>query len=327
MAHRFLQLNTSKRIRDIQFTHLPELDRLYSRALEFYRLVKERDIHMTKNIVKRLKESGAEKAVIITGGFHSKPFEDFFTSRGYSYALLSPKITVGEDAAGRKAYIESILQNSASSSSTYEAPSLAHHLKQRAKIFSNPQWALRSELRSIRNHLKPGAPDLTDLMGDLNSGPHAQALGYQASENENQIVFRSEARSASPRLRRTAERPSSPEANPPQAEKPAEFDGESGRSRSEARAKRRIKASQLRTFEDLILFIEKSSLSNSDGKEKILQALYRAKELKDKAESPTPIDDAKLITAQLNRAVSELPSEVSNDESPDIFTTPPRILS
>ncbi|MBI2166648.1 MAG: triose-phosphate isomerase [Candidatus Omnitrophica bacterium] len=103
---RFQELNASGRVRDVQFSHLEEIDSLFEKALEFYRGVKARDGFMLENIESRLKETGVDKAVVITGGFHAGPFSDYFQKRGFNYALVAPKITTLE---GRDLYVKATL--------------------------------------------------------------------------------------------------------------------------------------------------------------------------------------------------------------------------
>jgi hypothetical protein len=100
---------SSKRVKDVRFRHTGELDALYASALKFYEGVKARDLAMIGMIEKRLLETGADKVAVVTGGFHSEPFRDYFSSRGYTYALVSPRIT-DADKAGYEAYINHTLQ-------------------------------------------------------------------------------------------------------------------------------------------------------------------------------------------------------------------------
>lgn len=108
LVRAFESLNAEKRVKDVRFEHTGEIDALYSRALEFYRLVQERDEKMLSNIEKRMLELGKSKAVVITGGFHSGPFQNYFETLGASYALISPKLS---QVPGRDTYVEAILNN------------------------------------------------------------------------------------------------------------------------------------------------------------------------------------------------------------------------
>ncbi|MEI7752629.1 MAG: hypothetical protein WCJ71_11160, partial [Candidatus Omnitrophota bacterium] len=99
-----------RRTKAVEFSHINELNELYEAALRFYAGVKERDVLMMQRVDERLKETGATKVAVITGGFHSEPFHQYFTSKKYTYALISPSIT-GADAQGHEAYINNVLQS------------------------------------------------------------------------------------------------------------------------------------------------------------------------------------------------------------------------
>lgn len=104
----FLALNPEKRVKDKGFSHLAEMTRLFNEALEFYRLAKVRDEKMLEGIEARLRETGANKTVVITGGFHSGPFTDYFKKKNYSYALITPQMG---SADGHDRYVDLFLRN------------------------------------------------------------------------------------------------------------------------------------------------------------------------------------------------------------------------
>lgn len=108
LVSRFSHLNQSNQVKSLTFSGLSEMDALYAKGMKFYRGAKERDSLMISNIEKKMKETGKKKAVVITGGFHSKPFENYFKDRGYNYALVTPKISGNIEK--RDAYIETMLR-------------------------------------------------------------------------------------------------------------------------------------------------------------------------------------------------------------------------
>ncbi len=108
LAEEFRRLNSGGRVRDLKFEHLAEICSLFEKSLEFYKGAKERDALMIQGVERRLKETGADKAVVITGGFHAEPFQDYFSSHGFNYARIMPEITV---LGGRDAYVEAVLQS------------------------------------------------------------------------------------------------------------------------------------------------------------------------------------------------------------------------
>ena len=82
-------------------------DDMVNKALNFYTWAKKRDDFMIQNLETKINELGIQKAVVITGGFHAKPFEEHFKEQGFNYALITPKM---KDLEGKDAYIESLLQ-------------------------------------------------------------------------------------------------------------------------------------------------------------------------------------------------------------------------
>ena len=70
--------------------------------LKFYDLAGKRDHAFIKNIERILREKHPKKAVLITGGFHSKHLGELFEAKGISRALISPAIPAIEKNAGKE---------------------------------------------------------------------------------------------------------------------------------------------------------------------------------------------------------------------------------
>lgn len=156
---RFLEINRTKLVKNIGFSHIKETDALFEKAKEFYQWAKKRDSSMIEKLETRLKESDQTKAVVITGGFHSEPFEKYFQNKGYSYALISPKIS---NLDGRTAYIQSALKKGFSflDTSTLEDAFLSDPLliknsnlinliKTEIESHRSLKFSPRSEVRSV----------------------------------------------------------------------------------------------------------------------------------------------------------------------------------
>jgi len=114
LAKQFAVFNAGKRVRSMEFEHLAEIQTLFLKALEFYRLVRERDSVMAQNLFHFMEKRHLSKAAVVTGGFHAAPFADFFEKRDYRYALVTPKI---DSVEGRESYVESILHTGSSAKS------------------------------------------------------------------------------------------------------------------------------------------------------------------------------------------------------------------
>lgn len=110
-----LNLNKKKLVKDTKFKNLSDLDHLYAAALEFYEGVQKRDGWMLANIEHRMKATGKTQAVIVTGGFHAGPFQNYLTGKGYSYGLIAPHITnlnTKTMEGERENYVHTMLRNS-----------------------------------------------------------------------------------------------------------------------------------------------------------------------------------------------------------------------
>ncbi len=111
LVRSLLELGKNKRKSRFPQADLAAINVLFIKALEFYRRVNERDSWMIKNIEKRMKLSAADKAVVITGGFHAQPMRRYFESSHYHFASITPKITHAGNGSDRENYIDSILQD------------------------------------------------------------------------------------------------------------------------------------------------------------------------------------------------------------------------
>jgi adenylate kinase len=96
------------RVKPVQFTHIADLDQLFDLAMKFYEGAKTRDAEMMQGVERRIKETGATKVAVITGGFHAGPFKEYFSAKDYNYMLISPRITSVDDA-GKLDYVRTVM--------------------------------------------------------------------------------------------------------------------------------------------------------------------------------------------------------------------------
>ncbi|MBI3313369.1 MAG: hypothetical protein HYZ83_03975 [Candidatus Omnitrophica bacterium] len=185
LSGRFLALSKNKRIRDIQFTGLAEMDFLFKDALEFYRLAKQRDHEMIENVKRRLWETGTDRAVIVTGGFHSGPFRKYFEQHDFSYALVSPKITDGVRPEERQLYIQSILPSPSNllTKATLESDSPELRFSRRMEAWgkNGARFLAAVELKSI---LKAVGQD-PESVKRFNRSVYASDYGIELYETQN----------------------------------------------------------------------------------------------------------------------------------------------
>ena len=132
IAKRFLSVNRDNRVKNIQFEHVAEIDQLFDTAMKFYEGAKTRDAEMMQGVERRLKETGADRAVIITGGFHADPFREHFSSGDYGYALISPSLTTS-DETGKADYVQFVMDSFVKSVKT------ATYASSLGRVFANRQ--------------------------------------------------------------------------------------------------------------------------------------------------------------------------------------------
>jgi len=64
----------------------------FSASLDFYRIALERDRAFQKKIEEGMRREAVERALVVSGGFHSAGLQEEFRKAGYSYAVISPAI-------------------------------------------------------------------------------------------------------------------------------------------------------------------------------------------------------------------------------------------
>ncbi len=70
-------------------------------ALQFYRFALERDQVFYRNLETLMKEGRVSSAAVVAGGFHTQGLEEKLRGKGYSYAVISPRV---ESLEGHETY-------------------------------------------------------------------------------------------------------------------------------------------------------------------------------------------------------------------------------
>ncbi|MFZ5801827.1 MAG: UTP--glucose-1-phosphate uridylyltransferase [Candidatus Omnitrophota bacterium] len=196
-------------MKDVKFENLAEIDDLFHKAMSFYGFAKQRDTIMMRRVEERIRELGTDRVAVVTGGFHAEPFKEYFESKGYTYARLTPRITKA-DEAGYKAYIRSIFAQAgelaAAKAGTFEGVQrtdavIAPHGRGELRAIIQPlavrQLAVspkrRAEVRGKAgdvtyesNHLggltlrKPGRSDFTDTDDPREIASKFRGMGVDA---------------------------------------------------------------------------------------------------------------------------------------------------
>jgi len=75
----------------------PVINKNLRKLESFYRIAERRDRAFFNNAVKVMRQNGRERAAIITGGFHTERLMPLFKDKGFSYAVVTPKIVKRTD--------------------------------------------------------------------------------------------------------------------------------------------------------------------------------------------------------------------------------------
>ncbi len=108
LTEKYRQVRLMKELANLELTRdqweelqASSVAKLFSPALEFYRLALERDKMFLQNLTTLIQKEKARSAIVLTGGFHAKGFEENLKKQGYSYVVIAPKI---RSLAGQEMY-------------------------------------------------------------------------------------------------------------------------------------------------------------------------------------------------------------------------------
>lgn len=159
-----------------QYSMDPDCLTFHKGALDFYQSVYDRDPQMIRNIESRIRAGNGKKVVLITGGFHSQAFKEYFSREDYDYTLISPAFS---GAGDRQSYLDMILQSEEESlkRATMETPRLSEALPIRQGLGENTVW-VAERLKTLASQIGLPSPDIYERT--VNTGPRflqASSLG------------------------------------------------------------------------------------------------------------------------------------------------------
>ncbi|MSR77130.1 MAG: hypothetical protein EXS63_02735 [Candidatus Omnitrophica bacterium] len=89
---------------------LESMDQDLLRIEKFYLLALDRDRILIQNAIGHMKTTGLKQSAVITGGFHTPGIEKFLREQGYSYVVVSPRMTSIPDVKKQEAlYRQAVL--------------------------------------------------------------------------------------------------------------------------------------------------------------------------------------------------------------------------
>ncbi len=85
-----------------------QVTRVFDAAFQFYEYARKREAQFHLRIKQEMNRQNREKAVLITGGFHTDGLMELFRQEEISYGVLTPRMATAE---GREQYIHSMMQS------------------------------------------------------------------------------------------------------------------------------------------------------------------------------------------------------------------------
>ncbi|MDP8218627.1 MAG: hypothetical protein P9M03_07870, partial [Candidatus Theseobacter exili] len=89
------ELTAIARKNNVPFTYDPELSDMNKKLgvfNDFYKYAKLRETPMLENTLKKMKEKGIKRSVLITGGFHTQGLSKMLKKKGVSFMVITPKV-------------------------------------------------------------------------------------------------------------------------------------------------------------------------------------------------------------------------------------------
>lgn|GEM_PF-1610380 len=83
------------------------IDQFMDQVEYFYRVVLERDRLFVENVLSKVKSSGTDRTVLITGGFHTDGLTNLLRKQNVSYLVVIPKVDVKQ---GNEKYVKIMME-------------------------------------------------------------------------------------------------------------------------------------------------------------------------------------------------------------------------
>ncbi len=114
------EINTLSRVKKTQIENLEEVKALFGKSVQFYEGAIQRDSGMFDKATSLIESRRAKNVAIITGGFHSESFKNYYEDKS-NYSLIAPQI---DSVEGQETYVHSFLKTSSHGlkDSTIETP-------------------------------------------------------------------------------------------------------------------------------------------------------------------------------------------------------------
>ncbi len=174
----------------------PRLKKNCQMAMSFYQGAERRNAIMLKNMERILRETGENKAVLITGGFHADPMSKVLLEKGFGYASITPSFGLQDkkqEWQERESYVRSITGTS-TLESVFAASEMEHLT---ATIGRSEARALVQKLSDAAEHQIALAPKF--LRAELREDFERSTLRQEEEREWPGLVFGQDKDLLSPR--------------------------------------------------------------------------------------------------------------------------------
>ncbi len=134
-----------------------KMDQIMDDVEYFYRVVLERDRLFVENVLAKTKGSGADRTVLITGGFHTDGLTALLKKQNVSYLVVIPKVDVKQ---GNEKYIKIMTEGDSEVGSVFAG----------TFAVENPRY-------TVPNEVSPGSEAVYLQAASLGAGITFQVLG------------------------------------------------------------------------------------------------------------------------------------------------------
>lgn len=164
------------------------LDVLFEDALDFYRVAEKRERHFIDNLFQTMKEKQKDRAVIVTGGFHSDGVTRQLEARGISYAEVSPRMK--PDEKGRRLYLETMLGKEIFQKAQIANVAEIDPLETQAEMSALLEERVPEVLGEVLREGKRGGADRKTVLARIAAGLFGRQLFFDFKRTSVAISFR-----------------------------------------------------------------------------------------------------------------------------------------
>ncbi len=167
----------------------PQDDIVFQKSLSFYTLAKEREHAMFKLMTERLKETGSDRSVLVTGGFHEEGLASILKENNFSYISITPKLG-GESDSKSYRNLLTLKPDFAIEASHLRPIALVSHFSQISDV-GKPlvDFLLTTELHTVLETISSNGWPLLESLQQIQNQPGFLGNGISFVPFENNLAI------------------------------------------------------------------------------------------------------------------------------------------